>query len=493
MLNSDPDKNKNLVDDRYDVVPNQAPASPSNPNPTNIATGTSISPTLTWECSDPDGDALTYDVYFGTDNPPATKVSTAQTAKSLARSGLTAGTTYFWKVVAKDSKGANTEGSVWKFTTQTASGSAPVADFTASKTSITKGETIQFTDKSTNAPTSWLWTFGDGTTSNLQNPIITYSTAGNYTVSLKATNSFGNNTKTLNITVSEPSNQAPIADFTASKTNITKGETIQFTDKSTNSPTSWLWDFGDGTTSTQQNPLKSFNSVGNYTVTLKATNSFGNSTKTTNITVSEQSEIKYGEMVYDGRTYKTVIINGKEWMAENLAYLPAVYPTLSLSYTEPRYNVYGYQGTDIATAKQQPNYITYGVLYNWFAAKAACPPGWHLPSDEEWKQLEMALGMTKEQADATGSRGTDQGKQMKATSGWFINGNGFNTSGFSALPGGNIDYITFFNIEKKGFWLSSTEGDANLVWIRILEYGNEKVQRGLNYKGYCFSVRCVRD
>jgi PKD repeat protein len=190
-------------------------------------------------------------------------------------------------VVAKDSKGANTEGSVWKFTTQTASGSAPVADFTASKTSIAKGETIQFTDKSTNSPTSWLWTFGDGTTSTQQSPSKTYNTAGNYTVSLKATNGSGNNTKTMSITVTEPTNLPPVADFTVSKTSITKGETIQFTDKSTNSPTSWLWTFGDGTTSTQQNPSKTYNSVGNYTVTLKTANSFGDNSKTMSIAVTE--------------------------------------------------------------------------------------------------------------------------------------------------------------------------------------------------------------
>lgn len=82
-----------------------------------------------------------------------------------------------------------------------------------------------------------------------------------------------------------------------------------------------------------------------------------------------------GTLVYDGRTYNTVIIDGKEWMAEKLAYLPSVSPLTTGSAITPHYYVYGYSGTDVATAKQQSNYTTYGVLYNCPAAKAACPPG----------------------------------------------------------------------------------------------------------------------
>lgn len=76
-------------------------------------------------------------------------------------------------------------------------GIAPVANFTASPTTITSGGTVTFTDTSTNNPTSWLWTFGDGTTSTLRNPTHTYTGAMKYTVSLKATNGAGNNTKTV--------------------------------------------------------------------------------------------------------------------------------------------------------------------------------------------------------------------------------------------------------------------------------------------------------
>jgi len=97
---------------------NRAPNQPSVPDPYNYSTNNETDLTLSWECSDPDGDAITYDVYFGTNSNPTTRVSAGQTGKTLNRSNLSIGTTYYWKVVAKDSKGATTEGPVWRFTTQ---------------------------------------------------------------------------------------------------------------------------------------------------------------------------------------------------------------------------------------------------------------------------------------------------------------------------------------------------------------------------------------
>lgn len=195
----------------------------------------------------------------------------------------------------------------------------------------------------------------------------------------------------------------------------------------------------------------------------------------------------------DGRTYKTAIIHGKEWMAENLAYMPTVSPPSAGSYTQPYYYVYGYDGTSVAAAKNNTNFYTYGVLYNWPAAKAACPSGWHLPSDDEWKQLEKALGMTQAEADNEGYRGIDLGTQMKATSGWNNYCNESNSSGFSALPGGRCSGGDFYDIRYFGCWWSSTEISSGYPWYRVLNNCAGGVLRDVKPMNSGFSVRCVKD
>ena len=198
--------------------------------------------------------------------------------------------------------------------------------------------------------------------------------------------------------------------------------------------------------------------------------------------------------VRDGKTYKTIKIGNQWWFAENLSYMPAVSPVSTGSTINPHYYVYNYNGTDVNEAKATFNYTTYGVLYNWEAAKAACPPGWHLPSDEEWKQLEIFLGLSQSQADSEGYRGTDQGIQMKATSGWELNGNGTNTSGFAALPSG-YRYInnTFNDINNYGKWWSSSEYNTINARSRLLFYDSSSIHRGYDGKMDGFSVRYIKD
>jgi len=98
---------------------NRPPLSPYNPSPSGKATNQPLTVTLSWNCSNPDGDAVTYDVYLDTNTKPTTKISISQSGQTLSKGNLSAGTTYYWKVVAKDSKGATTEGPVWRFTTLT--------------------------------------------------------------------------------------------------------------------------------------------------------------------------------------------------------------------------------------------------------------------------------------------------------------------------------------------------------------------------------------
>lgn len=141
---------------------------------------------------------------------------------------------------------------------------APVASFSMSPTSGQEPLVVQFTDKSTNNPTSWSWDFGDGTTSTLQNPQHTFS-AGSYVVILTATNAAGSRRSDQTIGLVVPYMQES---FTATPTSGPAPLVVQFTDTSTSNPTGWGWSFGDGTTANVKNPTHTYSISGVFTVTL---------------------------------------------------------------------------------------------------------------------------------------------------------------------------------------------------------------------------------
>jgi PKD repeat protein len=150
----------------------------------------------------------------------------------------------------------------------------PVADFYTSNQYSSAPFTVSFSDSSRGAgPMTWLWEFGDGTTSNLQNPTHTFKNNGDYTVRLTVTNEYGSNTKTVPayIGVGVP----PEAEFSASPRDGNVPLVVKFSDASKNRPTSWKWNFGDGNTSTEQNPTHTYATEGIYFVTLRVSNHFG--------------------------------------------------------------------------------------------------------------------------------------------------------------------------------------------------------------------------
>ncbi|MFA4861221.1 MAG: PKD domain-containing protein [Methanoregula sp.] len=150
----------------------------------------------------------------------------------------------------------------------------PVALFSGTPVSGTLPLTVAFTDSSTNSPTIWSWNFGDGGTSNVQNPSHTYGALGTYNVTLTVTNGYGSNSTTkLNYITVSP--QPPVASFTAQPFWGVSSPNITFTDTSTNYPTSWSWNFGDGGTSTLQNPSHIYTQRGYYNVSLTASNAGG--------------------------------------------------------------------------------------------------------------------------------------------------------------------------------------------------------------------------
>ncbi len=203
----------------------------------------------------------------------------------------------------------------------------------------------------------------------------------------------------------------------------------------------------------------------------------------------------------DGRTYGAVRIGGQVWMAENLAYLPHVSPSIE----QGGIWVYGYHGSDVNEAKATDNYSTYGCLYDWHTAmddnhgngKDICPDGWHLPTDDEWKSLELTMGMEYHELDSVGWRLTgDVGRKLKASLGWDVEGNGSNSSSFTALPGGNRTSAgAFAGVPGyANFWMASTWSEDELYgWRRYLFYNRDAIGRYSDFKTTGSSVRCVRD
>lgn len=150
---------------------------------------------------------------------------------------------------------------------------APVAAFTGSPTFGCAPLNAIFTDQSSGDIASWSWAFGDGGISTAQNPSHSYTGAGSYTVSLTVTGPVGSDeeSKTDYVVVSG----LPAANFIGSPVSGTAPLSVNFTDQSSGSPTSWSWDFGDAATSTAQNPQHSFTNAGTYTVSLTASNTCG--------------------------------------------------------------------------------------------------------------------------------------------------------------------------------------------------------------------------
>jgi uncharacterized protein (TIGR02145 family) len=314
------------------------------------------------------------------------------------------------------------------------------------------------------------------------------------------------------------------AAFSADQTSINEGSTVQFSDESTNNPTSWSWDFGDGSTSTQQNPSHTYNSEGYYTVELTITNSAGSDTETKidYITVnSGGGNCPSSVTDYDGNTYNTVQIGNQCWMKENLK-------TTHYSDGTAIPHVTGDSEWDDLTETEKAwcyydnssvNGNTYGALYTWAAAmngaagsnsnpsgvQGVCPDGWHLPSDDEWVELEDYLIANGYNWDGSTS-GNKIGKSMASTSDWNSSleegdvGNdqlSNNSTGFTALPGGyrrGHNDAGFYANGLYGKWWSSRGESSASAYYRYLSYKYSSLVRSSHSnKESGFSVRCVRD
>jgi uncharacterized protein (TIGR02145 family) len=166
----------------------------------------------------------------------------------------------------------------------------------------------------------------------------------------------------------------------------------------------------------------------------------------------------------DNHIYDAVKMGHQWWMAQNL------------DYSSPEGSWY-YNDDSLGYAEK------FGRLYNWQSAKTACPSGWHLPSDLEWKLLEMDLGMSQSQADSIQWRGTDQGTKLQEQGTHHFN---------ASLAGFRMANGTYNYIESSGTFWTSTEYDVGTGWYRGI--GTETgIHRFYYNKEMSFSVRCVRN
>ncbi|HWQ67792.1 MAG TPA: PKD domain-containing protein [Methanospirillum sp.] len=162
------------------------------------------------------------------------------------------------------------------------------ADFTADPRQGLPPLTVQFTDLSTGNPSMWAWDFGEGVIpmnecsgggcNNIANPVHTYAQAGTYTVTLTASNQYGDaDTEVKQGYITVGSTPSFNADFVGSPTSGISPLSVRFTDLSVGGPTMWSWDFGDGATDTVANPVHTYQAYGSYSVTLTAGNQNGES------------------------------------------------------------------------------------------------------------------------------------------------------------------------------------------------------------------------
>jgi uncharacterized protein (TIGR02145 family) len=177
----------------------------------------------------------------------------------------------------------------------------------------------------------------------------------------------------------------------------------------------------------------------------------------------------------DGQKYKWVKIGNQIWMAENLNY---------------------------AAGRGSGMYREfYGHFYDWQTAKRVCPEGWHLPSDNEWLALEFFLGLSRSNNgdfDYYRQHEWNGGKILKSKTGWEFyvqNGNGTDSYGFNALPGGyyqtyNQRYMLYGS--SITFWTSTGINQENAI-VRTLGSDYDGISRDEIYKVHGAYCRCVKD
>lgn len=329
--------------------------------------------------------------------------------------------------------------------------------------------------------TAWTWDFGDGETSNEQNPSHTYIEPDSYnyvTVSVSS----GGNVYSDEITIHVFIDLAEV-NFVADITDGWVPQTIQFTSYTNiSNPTAYNWSFGDGNFSYDVNPTHTYDNIGTYTVGLQVANNNGFKTESK----EDYITIRFcpgAVQDVEGNIYGTAGIGTYCWMAENLNMGTRITGELDAQSDNDVTEKFCYDDDEDMCDE-------YGGLYEWdelmqystaAGTQGLCPDDWHVGTKGEWINMTSFLG-----GDYVA------GQKLKSTTGWENNGNGTNESGFNALPGGTFWGEAGFDYMSKGevaiFWLVCYYGNTG----RVITDDDEVFQSDVPPdKGR--SARCVKD
>jgi uncharacterized protein (TIGR02145 family) len=319
------------------------------------------------------------------------------------------------------------------------------------------------------------------------------------------------------IACSESENEAPTILFISPSSNssFTQGETITLTVE-VNDPEDDMKEvcfytnnvgFGNDRTSPYSFDWETDSlDEGDYTIMAEAIDNEG-ATGEVEITITLITSLGANEpgtvTDIDGNIYQTIQIGNQVWMAENLRVTHYRNGDPIQSDLWP-----SYWGSYVIYNNNANNEMdTYGVLYNFYSIveweEELAPEGWHIPSDDEWTELEVTLGMSPDDADEIGWRGTNEGSKLAGNANLWSGitpanlkrDPEFGTSGFNALPGGTGYYRGGF-IWMSGacyFWSSSYSLEGHYSWYRNLESDRSGVNRSYTDRLFGFSIRCVRD
>ncbi len=401
----------------------------------------------------------------------------------------------------------------------------PHADFLSEQTSYYTSEEVSFTDLSADKPTFWYWQFGDESKSNLQHPVHIYEYEGVYSVSLTANNDYGANSITKNDYIQINANPELPQLKTVSVSAITdlnaQCEVMIISDGGhdiISSGICWSTSFPANILNYHSEIDSNSSFIGVLSDLLPKTTYFVRAFATNSRGTSYGNELHFttleGDSIfgtpctdtptvtdYDGNIYNTVRIGEQCWMKENLKTTHYADGTpissgdnvgdLTVDYGQllnvdlPGKYYFSYDNNE-------NNVHIYGRLYTWSAVvkgfryegfghepdkmQGICPDGWHVPSDVEWKELSMYLGLSEEEAVNSGYRGRDEGGKLKETRNIHWSGpneGASNESGFTALAAGwRSPNGSFTNKGALAAFWTSTSYYGVYSWFHYLHADN---------------------